>query len=68
LTLPRSVLAGLLAGLCEGALAVTPSEAIKTRLIEDGRKPKAERLYKVRQHTQAAAGDAARVVLHARPA
>lgn len=35
LTLPRSVLAGLLAGIAEGALAVTPSEAIKTRMIQD---------------------------------
>lgn len=45
LSLPRSVAAGFLAGLCEGAFAVTPSEAIKTRLIEDGKKPKGERLY-----------------------
>lgn len=45
LSLPRSVAAGFLAGLCEGAFAVTPSEAIKTRLIEDGKRPKAERLY-----------------------
>jgi solute carrier family 25 citrate transporter 1 len=46
LTLPRSVAAGFLAGLCEGAFAVTPSEAIKTRLIEDGKRPRAERQYK----------------------
>ncbi|CEH13650.1 mitochondrial tricarboxylate transporter [Ceraceosorus bombacis] len=46
LTLPRSIAAGFLAGLCEGAFAVAPSEAIKTRLIEDGKKPKSERLYK----------------------
>ncbi|UZJ53145.1 hypothetical protein CBS101457_002465 [Exobasidium rhododendri] len=46
LSLPRSVAAGFLAGLCEGAFAVTPSEAIKTRLIEDGKRPKAERQYK----------------------
>jgi solute carrier family 25 citrate transporter 1 len=45
LSLPRSVAAGFLAGLCEGAFAVTPSEAIKTRLIQDGKRPKAERLY-----------------------
>ncbi|CAO1629761.1 unnamed protein product [Sympodiomycopsis kandeliae] len=46
LTLPRSILAGFLAGLSEGLFAVTPSEAIKTRLIDDGRKPLAERKYK----------------------
>ncbi|PWN32399.1 mitochondrial carrier [Meira miltonrushii] len=45
LSLPRSIAAGFLAGLCEGAFAVTPSEAIKTRLIEDGKRPKAERHY-----------------------
>lgn len=46
LTLPRSILAGFIAGLSEGLFAVTPSEAIKTRLIEDGRKPLAQRRYK----------------------
>ncbi|PWN23874.1 mitochondrial tricarboxylate transporter [Microstroma glucosiphilum] len=45
LSLPRSILAGFIAGISEGLFAVTPSEAIKTRLIEDGRKPKAERRY-----------------------
>lgn len=46
LTLSRSIAAGFLAGLCEGAFAVTPSEAIKTRLIEDGKRPKAEQHYR----------------------
>ncbi|CAO1624346.1 unnamed protein product [Parajaminaea phylloscopi] len=45
LSLPRSILAGFLAGLSEGLFAVTPSEAIKTRLIDDARKPKSERRY-----------------------
>ncbi|PWN92936.1 mitochondrial tricarboxylate transporter [Acaromyces ingoldii] len=46
LSLPRSIAAGFLAGLCEGAFAVTPSEAIKTRLIEDGKRPRDQRQYK----------------------
>lgn len=45
LSLPRSILAGFLAGLSEGLFAVTPSEAIKTRLIDDARKTKPERRY-----------------------
>lgn len=45
LSLPRSILAGFIAGLSEGLFAVTPSEAIKTRLIDDARKPKLERRY-----------------------
>lgn len=45
LSLPRSVLAGFLAGLSEGLFAVTPSEAIKTRLIVDARQPKNQRKY-----------------------
>lgn len=54
LSLPRSVAAGFLAGLCEGAFAVTPSEAIKTRLIEDGKRPRAERHYRGLLHGSAA--------------
>ncbi|MCO5613599.1 hypothetical protein L7F22_067876 [Adiantum nelumboides] len=38
LTLPRSIFAGFCAGLAEGCLAVTPSEAIKTRMIQDAAK------------------------------
>ncbi|PWN30667.1 mitochondrial tricarboxylate transporter [Jaminaea rosea] len=45
LSLPRSILAGFIAGLSEGLFAVTPSEAIKTRLIDDARRPKPERKY-----------------------
>lgn len=45
LSMARSVAAGFLAGLCEGAFAVTPSEAIKTRLIEDGKRPTSQRQY-----------------------
>ncbi|TFK95181.1 mitochondrial tricarboxylate transporter [Pterulicium gracile] len=36
---PRSLLAGLGAGMCEAVLAVTPSETIKTKLIEDAKRP-----------------------------
>ncbi|KDE04169.1 hypothetical protein MVLG_05393 [Microbotryum lychnidis-dioicae p1A1 Lamole] len=32
---PRSLLAGLGAGMCEAVFAVTPSETIKTKLIDD---------------------------------
>lgn len=46
LSLPRSILAGFLAGVCEGAIAVTPSEAIKTRLIQDSRKEPDQRQFK----------------------
>ncbi|KAF8335865.1 citrate transporter [Cantharellus anzutake] len=36
---PRSLLAGLGAGMCEAILAVAPSETIKTKLIDDSRSP-----------------------------
>jgi len=36
---PRSLLAGLGAGMMEAIFAVTPSETIKTKLIEDSRRP-----------------------------
>ncbi|KAH9942852.1 mitochondrial tricarboxylate transporter [Amylocystis lapponica] len=36
---PRSLAAGLGAGMMEAILAVTPSEAIKTKLIDDGKNP-----------------------------
>ncbi|KAG7529571.1 hypothetical protein FFLO_05543 [Filobasidium floriforme] len=39
LSAPRSLLAGLGAGLTEAVFAVTPSETIKTKLIEDSRRP-----------------------------
>ncbi|CDZ96343.1 mitochondrial tricarboxylate transporter [Phaffia rhodozyma] len=39
LTAPRSLLAGLGAGMTEAVIAVTPSETIKTKLIEDSRRP-----------------------------
>ncbi|KAL7410051.1 mitochondrial tricarboxylate transporter [Mrakia frigida] len=42
LTAPRSLLAGLGAGMTEAVFAVTPSETIKTKLIEDSRKVKPE--------------------------
>ncbi|GAA5993648.1 hypothetical protein JCM5350_003045 [Sporobolomyces pararoseus] len=34
---PRSLLAGLGAGMCEAIFAVTPSETIKTKLIDDAK-------------------------------
>ncbi|GAA5931127.1 Ctp1p [Sporobolomyces koalae] len=34
---PRSLLAGLGAGMCEAVFAVTPSETIKTKLIDDAK-------------------------------
>ncbi|KAK4685131.1 hypothetical protein P7C73_g5027, partial [Tremellales sp. Uapishka_1] len=37
LTAPRSMLAGLGAGLTEAIIAVTPSETIKTKMIEDSK-------------------------------
>ncbi|EIM80150.1 mitochondrial tricarboxylate transporter [Stereum hirsutum FP-91666 SS1] len=36
---PRSLLAGLGAGMTEAVLAVTPSETIKTKLIDDAKRP-----------------------------
>ncbi|TFY72393.1 hypothetical protein EVG20_g632 [Dentipellis fragilis] len=36
---PRSLLAGLGAGLMEAIFAVTPSETIKTKLIDDAKRP-----------------------------
>jgi solute carrier family 25 citrate transporter 1 len=36
---PRSLLAGLGAGMLEAILAVTPSETIKTKLIDDAKQP-----------------------------
>ncbi len=35
---PRSLLAGLGAGMMEAIFAVTPSETIKTKLIDDGKR------------------------------
>ncbi|ODN73968.1 hypothetical protein, variant [Cryptococcus amylolentus CBS 6039] len=37
LTAPRSMLAGLGAGMSEAVIAVTPSETIKTKMIEDSK-------------------------------
>jgi len=37
---PRSLLAGLGAGMMEAIFAVTPSETIKTKLIDDANRPK----------------------------
>ncbi|KAJ9092504.1 hypothetical protein QFC19_008717 [Naganishia cerealis] len=39
LSAPRSLIAGLGAGMTEAIFAVTPSETIKTKLIEDSRLP-----------------------------
>lgn len=39
LSMGRSILAGFLAGSAEAALAVTPSEAVKTRMIQDSLQP-----------------------------
>ncbi|KAI5454934.1 hypothetical protein NCC49_002210 [Naganishia albida] len=39
LSAPRSLVAGLGAGMTEAVFAVTPSETIKTKLIEDSRRP-----------------------------
>jgi len=36
---PRSLLAGLMAGMVEAVVAVTPSETIKTKLIDDSKRP-----------------------------
>ncbi|KAL4063359.1 mitochondrial carrier domain-containing protein [Scleroderma yunnanense] len=36
---PRSLLAGLGAGMMEAIIAVTPSETIKTKLIDDAKRP-----------------------------
>ncbi|KZS95447.1 mitochondrial tricarboxylate transporter [Sistotremastrum niveocremeum HHB9708] len=36
---PRSLLAGLGAGIVESIIAVTPSETIKTKLIDDSKRP-----------------------------
>lgn len=36
---PRSLLAGLGAGMCEALFAVTPSETIKTKLVNESMKP-----------------------------
>lgn len=41
----RSIVAGFLAGSAEALLAVTPSEAIKTRMIQDSLQPKHLRKY-----------------------
>lgn len=38
-TPPRSLLAGLGAGMTEAIIAVTPSETIKTKLIDDAKRP-----------------------------
>ncbi|OCF37164.1 solute carrier family 25 (mitochondrial citrate transporter), member 1 [Kwoniella heveanensis CBS 569] len=38
LTAPRSMLAGLGAGMSEAIIAVTPSETIKTKMIEDSKR------------------------------
>lgn len=38
-TAPRSLLAGLGAGMTEAIFAVTPSETIKTKLIDDSKRP-----------------------------
>ncbi|WVF68991.1 hypothetical protein IAT40_003765 [Kwoniella sp. CBS 6097] len=38
LTAPRSMLAGLGAGMSEAVIAVTPSETIKTKMIEDSKR------------------------------
>ncbi|WOO76830.1 putative mitochondrial carrier [Vanrija pseudolonga] len=38
LTAPRSMLAGLGAGMMEAVIAVTPSETIKTKMIEDSKR------------------------------
>jgi len=35
----RNVLAGLGAGTCEAIIAVTPSETIKTKMVQDARRP-----------------------------
>lgn len=40
LTGPRSLLAGLGAGMFEALLAVTPSETIKTKLVDDAHREK----------------------------
>ncbi|KAJ1723926.1 hypothetical protein LPJ53_001781 [Coemansia erecta] len=45
LTMPRMMLAGLLAGVVEGASVVAPTEAIKTRLIRDHCLPRDRRIY-----------------------
>lgn len=39
LSMGRSILAGFLAGSAEACLAVTPSEAVKTRMIQDSLQP-----------------------------
>ncbi|GJJ06072.1 hypothetical protein Clacol_000261 [Clathrus columnatus] len=39
ITAPRSLLAGLGAGMAEAIIAVTPSETIKTKLIDDAKRP-----------------------------
>jgi len=39
MTAPRSLLAGLGAGMTEAIFAVTPSETIKTKLIDDAKRP-----------------------------
>ncbi|EIW67639.1 hypothetical protein TREMEDRAFT_33282 [Tremella mesenterica DSM 1558] len=39
LSAPRSMLAGLAAGMAEAVIAVTPSETIKTKMIEDSKRP-----------------------------
>jgi len=39
LTPARNVLAGLGAGTCEAIIAVTPSETIKTKMVQDARRP-----------------------------
>ncbi|GAC93379.1 tricarboxylate transport protein, mitochondrial precursor [Pseudozyma hubeiensis SY62] len=46
LSMGRSILAGFLAGSAEAMLAVTPSEAIKTRMIQDSLQPTHMRKYK----------------------
>ncbi|BEI86108.1 hypothetical protein CcaverHIS002_0603950 [Cutaneotrichosporon cavernicola] len=38
ITAPRSMLAGLCAGMMEAVIAVTPSETIKTKMIEDSKR------------------------------
>ncbi|KAJ9478980.1 putative Tricarboxylate transport protein (putative) [Pseudozyma hubeiensis] len=46
LSMGRSIIAGFLAGSAEAMLAVTPSEAIKTRMIQDSLQPTHLRKYK----------------------